>query len=207
MRNGQLKEGYDLRHGVDSEYGEPGKVLPSHTVEAVFKVSQEEPQPWNNPFTDVPKSAWYYDAVRYVYEHGLMMGTSPTTFSTEGTTTRGQIVTILWRLEGGSVADYRMNFDDVSPESYYTEAIRWAASEGVVGGYGNGKFGPNDLITREQFAVILYCYAQKQDYDTTQGGMAVREYADYDAIFPYALEAMGWVNTVGIIGGHAHAVL
>lgn len=138
------------------------------TVEAVFKVSQEEPQLWNDPFTDVPKSAWYYDAVRYVYEHRLMMGTSPTTFSAEGTTTRGQIVTILWRMEGGPVVDYLMDFDDVSLDSYYTEAIRWAASEGVVGGYGDGKFGPNDPIIREQFAVILYRYAQKQGYDTTR---------------------------------------
>ena len=151
-------------------------------------------------------AAWRY-AVRYVYEHGLMMGTSPTTFSAEGTTTRGQIVTILWRMEGGPVVDYLMDFDDVSLDSYYTEAIRWAASEGVVGGYGNGKFGPNDPITREQFAVILYRYAQKQGYDTTQGGMAVREYADYDAISPYALKAMGWANAAGIIGGTSPTTL
>ena len=177
------------------------------TVEAVFKVSQEEPQLWNDPFTDVPKSAWYYDAVRYVYEHGLMMGTSPTTFSAEGTTTRGQIVTILWRMEGSPVVDYLMDFDDVSLDSYYTEAIRWAASEGVVGGYGDGKFGPNDPITREQFAVILYRCAQKQGFDTTQGGMAVREYADYDAISPYALKAMGWANAAGIIGGTSPTTL
>ena len=111
------------------------------------------------PFNDVPEGYWAYDAIQYVYGEGLMAGTSGSTFNPEGTTTRGQIVTILWRLSGSPVVNYLMDFDDVDPAAYYAEAIRWATSEGVVTGYCNGLFGTNDPITREQLAVMLHRYA------------------------------------------------
>ena len=100
-------------------------------------------------FTDLDMAAWYHDGVHYCLENGLMAGTSGSTFNPEGVTTRGQIVTILWRLAGSPQVDYLMDFSDVSEDAYYGEAIRWAASEGIVGGYGAGLFGPNDPITRE----------------------------------------------------------
>ena len=165
------------------------------TVEAVFRKIPPEPL----PFTDVPESAWYYDAVRYVYENGLMNGTSATTFSPDGTTTRGQIVTILWRMEGSPVVNYLMDFEDVDPDAYYGEAIRWAAGEGLAGGYGNGRFGPDDLITREQFAVVLYRYAQEQGYDVTVSA-DLSGYADAGSISGYALAALQWANAEGIVG-------
>ena len=159
------------------------------------------------PFADVPEGYWAYDAIQYVYGEGLMAGTSGSTFNPEGTTTRGQIVTILWRLSGSPVVNYLMDYSDVSLDSYYAEAIRWATSEGIVGGYGGGLFGPNDAITREQLAVMLWRFAQHTDYDTTQGGMAIREYADYEQISDFALEALDWAVSAGIISGTSATTL
>ena len=181
----------------------PGRAV---TVEAIFAEIEEEPQPWNNPFVDVRAGAWYYDAVRYVHEHGLMNGTSATTFSPNGTTTRGQIVTILWRLEDSPVVNYLMDFSDVEPAAYYGEAVRWAASEGIVGGYGNGKFGPDDPITREQLAAMLYRFAQVQGYDVTASA-DLSGYADADKVSAYALAAIQWANAEGIINGTSDTTL
>ena len=175
------------------------------TVEATFAKIVEEPEAL--PFTDVPEGYWAETAIRYVWENGLMNGTSDSTFNPNGITTRGQIVTILWRLSGSPVVNYLMDFSDVDPAAWYGEAIRWAASEGIAGGYGGGVFGPNDPITREQLAVMLYRYAQHEGYDTTQGGMAIREYADYDQISDFALEALNWAVSAGIISGTSATTL
>ena len=174
-----------------------------HTIEAVF--AKQNPD-MGLPFTDVPESAWYYDAVRYVYEHGLMNGTSATTFSPNAVTTRGQIVTILWRVAGSPVVNYLMDYNDVDPAAWYGEAVRWATSEGVVKGYGNGRFGPDDPITREQFAAILYRYAQYKGYDVTASA-DLSGYADADKVSGYALEAMRWANAEGIINGTSPTTL
>ena len=111
------------------------------------------------PFTDADRNAWYHDGVHYCVEHGLMMGTSQTTFTPDIVTTRGMIVTILWRLKGSPIVGDSLDYDDVKAEDWYGEAVRWADSVGVVTGYGNGKFGPNDTITREQMAAMLWRYA------------------------------------------------
>ena len=142
-------------------------VMPSRsvTVKASFAPIAAE----DMPFIDVPMGSWYEDGVRYVYEKGLMAGTSATTFGPDVTTTRGMIATILWRLAGSPQVDYAMAFDDVAANAWYTEAIRWAASEGIVSGYGDGKFGPDDIITREQMAAMLYRYAQYKGYDVSAG--------------------------------------
>ena len=112
-----------------------------------------------SPFGDVQSTDWYYDEVQYVYENGLMSGTSATTFSPDTTTTRGMIVTILHRLEGTPAVSTSGTFADVTAGRYYTDAVEWASANGIVGGYGNGRVGPNDPITREQMAAILYRYA------------------------------------------------
>ena len=173
------------------------------TVEAVF--TEITPAPL--PFTDVAENAWYAEAVRYVYEHGLMTGTSATTFAPNATTSRSMIATILWRMAGSPVVNYAMDYADVAQGQWYSEAIRWAASEGIVGGYGNGLFGTNDPITREQLVTMLYRYAQAKGYDTTQGGMAIREYADFEQISGYAVEAMTWAVNTGIINGTSSTTL
>ena len=178
-----------------------------HASQYAVVIDDESHEPAELPFRDVPEDYWAYDAIRYVYGEGLMAGTSADAFSPDATTTRGQIVTILWRLSDSPVVNYMMDFSDVSLDSYYAEAIRWATSKGIVGGYGGGVFGPNDPITREQLAVMLYRYAQHEGYDTTQGGMAIREYADYEQISDFALEAMNWAVSAGIINGTSATTL
>lgn len=111
------------------------------------------------------------------------------------------IVLITWCLENSPVVNYAMNFSDVDLSMYYSEAVRWAVSQGIVSGYENNTFGGNDNITREQLAVMLCNYAKLKGYDTTQGGMVVREFADYENISDYAKEAITWAVNAGIING------
>ena len=154
------------------------------------------------PFTDVPEGVWYEDAAAYVYEHGLMAGTSATTFAPDATTSRSMIATILWRMEGRPVVNYAMDYTDVAQGQWYSEAIRWAASEGIVSGYGNGLFGTNDPITREQFAVMLYRFAQEQGYDVSIGeNTNILSYTDVADLSEYAISAMQWAVGAGIING------
>ena len=154
------------------------------------------------PFTDVPEDAWYADAAAYVYEHGLMAGTSTTAFSPDATTSRSMIATILWRMAGSPVVNYAMDYTDVAQGQWYSEAIRWAASEGIVGGYGNGLFGSNDPITREQFAAMLYRFAQEQGYDVSIGeNTNILSYTDVADLSEYAISAMQWAVGAGIING------
>lgn len=157
------------------------------------------------PFTDVPAGAWYEDAVRYVSENGLMSGTSDTTFSPDDTTTRGMVVTILWRLDGSPAWTAASGFSDVEEDAYYAEAVGWAAANGIVGGYDNGTFGPGDPITREQMAAILYRFAQVQGWDTTASA-DLSSYTDASQISAYALTALQWANGAGLISGSDGAI-
>ncbi|MHA5219249.1 S-layer homology domain-containing protein [Dysosmobacter sp. Phy] len=154
------------------------------------------------PFTDVPEGVWYEDAAAYVYEHGLMAGISATTFAPDATTSRSMIATILWRMAGSPVVNYAMDYTDVAQGQWYSEAIRWASSEGIVGGYGNGLFGTNDPITREQFAAMLYRFAQEQGYDVSIGeNTNILSYTDVADLSEYAISAMQWAVGAGIING------
>lgn len=153
----------------------------------------------NLPFTDVNTTDWCYDAVQYVYEKGMMNGTSTTTFSPDSTTTRGMIVTILHRMEGTPAAD-GTTFTDVPADQWYSNAVSWASANGIVGGYGNGKFGPGDPITREQMAAILNRYSTHKGYDVgTTGGIA--DFSDASQVSSYAVEPMGWAIGNGLISG------
>lgn len=135
--------------------------------------------------------SWYYEAVKYVTDQGIMNGTTPTTFSPMTTTSRAMIVTMLWRMEGSPVVNYRMDFTDVKEDAYYAEAVRWAASEGIVDGYEDGTFGPDKTVTREQMATILYRYAQEKQYDVS-GRNDLSAFADAARVSAYAKEAMQW---------------
>lgn len=110
------------------------------------------------PFTDVQAGAWYADAVKYVFDQGLMSGMSAQEFGPDGQVTRGQVVTILWRLAGSPTVSGK-TFTDVSASVWYADAVAWASANGVVSGYESGLFGPEDQVTREQLAAILYRYA------------------------------------------------
>lgn len=180
------------------------------TVKAVFApVQAEEPQPEPEalPFADVPEDAWYADAVAYVYEQGLMTGTGDTTFAPDVTTSRSMIAAILWRQAGSPAADDAVDFSDVAQGQWYSEAVRWAASEGIVGGYGDGAFGTDDPITREQLAVMLYRFAQAMGCDVSVGeDTNILSYTDAQEISEYAIPALQWACGAGILQGDGAAL-
>ena len=164
----------------------------------------------SNPFTDVFTSDWFYDDVMFVYQNGLMAGTSATTFAPYDNTTRAQIAVIFYRMEGSPNLEGKNDFTDVEygpGTAWYYDAVTWAQQSGVMAGYGDGKFGPNDPVTREQLASIFYRYAQYKGYDTTQGGMAIREFSDYESISSYAVDAVAWAVNVGIMSGKENNLL
>ena len=153
------------------------------------------------PFVDVNVNDWFYNDVVYVYENGLMNGTSATTFAPYGITTRGQIVTILWRLEGQPAVSGACPFADVAVGSYYETAITWAAANGIVTGYDATTFGPDDQITREQMAAILYRYAMGKQLASPALTDNLAVFTDADKISAYAVEAMNWAVGQGLING------
>ena len=152
------------------------------------------------PFRDVSKRDWYYDDVVYVYRNGYMDGMSSTRFGGELNTTRGQIVTILWRLTGEPRATKRSPFNDVPSSQYYYDAVCWAYDAGVVDGFDAHTFKPDQNVTREQLAAILYRYAEYMNLST--GGSAyLGKYNDENRIANWAYDAMAWANYHGIING------
>ena len=167
------------------------------TVKAVFIPEGQE-----LPFADVPAGAWYEEGVRYAYTSGLMNGTGDGTFAPDTTTSRAMIATILWRMAGSPVVNFSLDFSDVSQGQWYTEAVRWAASEGIAGGYGNGLFGTSDPITREQFATMLWRYARTQGCDVSIGeDTNILSYTDAAELSEYAVSAMQWAVGAGIVNG------
>ena len=147
-------------------------------------------------FADVAEGAWYYDAVSYVYANGLMDGVSASEFAPDTTLTRAMLVTILWRMEGEPVVNYLMPFTDVDGGAWYAEAVRWAASEGIVTGVSDTSFAPNAEITREQLAAILHRYAGEPATAANLAG-----YADGASVSAYAVDAMSWCVEHDIITG------
>ena len=173
------------------------------TVKATFTEITE--QPADLPFGDIASSAWYAEAVRYVYENGMMNGTSASTFSPNATTNRAMIVTILYRLENEPAAS-ASGFTDVAAGSYYADAVAWAAANGIVNGVSETSFAPNAPVTREQLAAILYRYAQLKGYDVTASG-SLNGYADASQTSSYAVAAMQWANAEGLISGISSTAL
>ena len=160
-----------------------------------------------NYFVDVPAGAYYYDAVLWAAEGGIVTGTDAVHFSPDASCTRAQLVTFLWRAAGSPVVNYAMNFTDVDGGAYYAEAVRWAASEKVVEGTTAETFAPDAAVTRAQVVTMLYRFAKAQGMDTTQGGMAIREFDDFDAVPAYALEAMDWAVNAGVLKGDNNRLL
>lgn len=158
-------------------------------------------------FKDVSQTGWYHEAVDYALTHGMMNGTGATKFEPNTPVSRGMLVTILYRLAGspslGSDEQGAVHFNDVAWNAWYTDAVNWAAVNQVVGGYGDGRFGPNDPITREQFAVILYRYAQMIDGMPTGSGSSwgLSMYVDANQISDWAWEGLQWTNNTGLIAG------
>ena len=160
-----------------------------------------------NFFVDVPAGAYYYDAVLWAAEGGIVTGTDAVHFSPDASCTRTQLVAFLWRASGKPVVNYAMNFNDVDSGTYYAEAVRWAASEKVAEGTIAETFAPDAAVTRAQMVTMLYRFAKAQGMDTTQGGMAIREFDDFDAVPAYALEAMDWAVNAGVLKGDNNRLL
>lgn len=181
------------------------KLSGSKTVYADWK--KREPDAVKNPFADVNAGDWFYRDVLFSYEKGLISGMDTAVFAPYANTTRAQIAVIFYRMEGSPAVEGENSFTDVVRDSgtaWFYDAVTWAQKNGIMGGYGNSSFAPNDPITREQLAAIFYRYAQYKGYDTTQGGMAIREFDDYESISDYAMGAMAWAVNTGLVKGDSN---
>lgn len=159
----------------------------------------EEPEEDNWPFMDVAEDAWYYEAVKYVYENGLMIGTADDTFAPNSTLSRAMVAQILYNLEGQPTADGKSSFTDASGH-WAANAIAWAQETGVVSGYENNTFRPNQAVTREELAQMLYNYAKYKGYDlTAKGDLAA--FSDGSKVSSWAETAMAWANGNKLING------
>lgn len=153
-----------------------------------------------NPFTDVSASHWAHDDITYVYENDLMNGTDGSLFSPESTTTRAQVVTVLYRLAGQPAADWENPFWDVPASAWFHDAVTWAWENDITGGVSSTHFGAGNAVTREQLATFLYRYAQDQGYDTSARA-DLSGYSDAGLVSSYATEALSWANATGLITG------
>lgn len=172
------------------------------TITVTFKVLtdvSECPRDASCPmsgYTDLNMGEWYHDGIHYCLDEGLMDGVDAGMFAPNATTSRAMIVTILWRLQGSPEAEVEETFTDVSPDAWYAKAIAWAVAEGVADGYGEGLFGPNDAITREQLAAMLWRYAARPE---SEGGLSA--FADGAEVSVWAQQAMSWAVSLGLING------
>lgn len=177
--------------------------MPASPVEIQVTLApvEEEPAPvGEEPFTDVDEGDWYYDAVQYVYEKGLMNGTAADEFAPNATTTRAMVVTILYRLEGEPSGGGETPFTDLKAGQYYLDAVAWANANGIVNGTTATTFDPDGAITRQQMAAILYRYAAYKGYDVNVSA-DLSSYPDAGAIQTYAQDAMAWANGSELILG------
>ena len=203
-------EGYEIAkitvNGKEVDIPSNGKLTgldKNDKVIVTFTKVTEEPAPAPEiigSFEDVPANAWYADAVQYALDNGMMNGVSDTSFAPNSTTTRGMIVTMLHRMEDEPAAA-ASGFEDVASGAYYADAVDWAAANGIVNGVSDTAFAPDNAITREQMAAILYRYAEYKGYDVFTGGMSLSEYTDASQISAYATTAMQWANENGLITG------
>lgn len=186
----------DARSATRFTFTMPGGKV---TVEASFVREGGQTQTPQTTFADVPASAWYCDAVEYVYENGLMSGVSGGRFAPNDTLTRAMLVQTLYAMEGRPAAA-SAGFADVASGDWYASAVNWAAANGVVSGVSETGFGPNNALTREQLALILYRFAQYKGYDVT-GTSDLAAYADGSSVSGWAAEAMSWAVNAGLISG------
>ena len=152
------------------------------------------------PFTDVVAGTWYYGAAAYAYNNGLFAGMTPTAFAPNATMTRAMLVSVLWRLAGAPAPKAPNTFVDVPDGAWYTDAVTWAAENGVVSGIGGSRFDPSGFVTREQTAEILYNYAHSKGYDVSARA-DLTAFPDAGSVSGWAEEALSWANAAGLING------
>ena len=161
---------------------------------------------FNNPYKDVSLAAWYYDAVRFVTENGLMNGMGNNMFSPESPMTRAMFATVLFRFAGQPAVSGHIIFTDVADVQWYTDAIRWAGEKQLMMGYGNNRFGTHDNLTREQAVTILYRYAEMRGLDVSARAN-LSAYTDASQLSEWARSAMGWAVSAGVISGRSPTTL
>ena len=153
-------------------------------------------------YADLDAGVWYHDGVHWALRAGIMNGVGIDRFAPDGATSRAMLVTMLWRLEGSPTVSRDMTFEDVRQDAWYTEAIRWAAAQGIVEGYGAGRFGCDDPISREQLATILWRYTAFRGADAgADAADPLGQYLDAEKISAWALEAMRWAVRTGLVKG------
>ena len=181
--------------------------MPASAVKVGVSYVKATETPSKTKFNDVSANDWFASAVDYVTGKGMMNGTADNTFSPKANTTRGMIVTVLYRLEN-QPSTSAASFTDVASGAYYANAVAWANANGIVSGYGSGKFGPNDKVTREQLAAILYRYAQYKKYDVSVGeDTNILSYDDAQSISSYAIPAIQWACGAGVVTGKSGSKL
>ncbi|WP_270418703.1 S-layer homology domain-containing protein [Butyricicoccus sp. AM78-15b2TA] len=179
--------------------------MPASTVTVGVSYAKADETPSKTTFNDVSANDWFASAVDYVTGKGMMNGTADNTFSPKANTTRGMVVTVLYRLEN-QPSTSAASFTDVASGAYYANAVAWANANGIVSGYGSGKFGPNDKVTREQLAAMLYRYAQNKKYDVS-GAKSLDGYTDAQSVSSYAVPALQWANAAGVVTGKSGSKL
>ena len=201
------KQGSDRYYRCLAKKGEIMKKNLAFLITAFLFISQfSSAQAVDITYGDVLETAWYAESIRYTSEHRLMNGVGNNQFDPDGFVTRAMFATILYRLDGSSEETGTVPFKDVSEGSYYESAVAWAAKNGIVGGYSSTQFGPDDNITREQLAAILYRYATKKGYNTTQKS-TLEQYADANKISTFAVDGMRWAHAAGIVNGISNSAL
>lgn len=181
--------------------------MPASAVTVGVSYAKADETPSKTTFNDVSANDWFASAVDYVTGKGMMNGTAANTFSPKANTTRGMVVTVLYRLEN-QPSTSAASFTDVASGAYYANAVAWANANGIVSGYGSGKFGPNDKVTREQLAAILYRYAQYKKYDVSVGeDTNILSYNDAQSISSYAIPAIQWACGAGVVTGKSGSKL
>ena len=196
--NGWAKVKYNDLEGYMSE----DYLTPVNTVKDTYKV----PSISELPFVDVDADNWYYNSVKYCFDNKIIMGTTNETFSPNTNVTRGNLVTILWRMEGSPKVSGNLSFPDVKETDYYYEAVKWAERTGVVHGYDTGKFGPNNNISREQLATILNNYAKYKKKDTKVES-DLSKFEDNKKISSYAREAVSWAVAKKVMSGKVNGTI
>ncbi|GEM_PF-4438069 len=217
-KEGYTFEGWYTDKELTTEYDFSTEVTKGFTLYAKWtelKTDVEKPGDTEKPdassslpFEDVKSNDWFYGSVKYVYENGLMNGTTDTTFAPNDHLTRAMLVTILYRAAGEPEVNNSVPFEDVNADSYYTKAIIWAQQNGIVSGVSENEFAPDENITREQIATIMYRYAQYKGYDVSVGeNTNILSYDDFDSVSEYAISAMQYAVGNGLIKGKSESTL
>lgn len=189
-----------------TEPTEPEPTEPEPTEPEMEQMPEVEIDMDRLPFTDVPENVWYRDAVSYVYRNGYMNGTSATTFSPAGSMTRGMLVTVLYRIDGAEpVSEQELDcFDDIAG-AYYTKAVAWAYSNGIVNGVGNRTFAPNRIVTRQEAVTIFYRYCVGYNMMNVESGTELNGFQDQEDVAGFAVKAFTWAVNTGLVEGSAGA--